>query len=92
MMADEIHVELLVGRRVLTRNGDSLGRIEEVRANDQAEIVEFHVGKQALLERLSILGLLSHKRKGYRVRWDQIDLTDPDRPALTVEEEELARL
>lgn len=88
----EIALHLLVGRMVWTREGDRFGRIEEIRANDQAEVLEFVVGEGGLLERLSILGLFSIAKKGHVVRWDQINLDDVRRPSLTCDRNEIRRL
>ena len=92
MTEREISIELLVGRPVLTRDGTRLGRLQEIRANDQAEITEFLVGQQALLERLSLLGLFRTRKRGYVVRWDQIDLSDLSHPQLTCDVSRLQRL
>ncbi len=91
-MNQEISLDLLVGRPVLTLAGARLGRIQEIVANDQAEITEFHVGKQALLERLSALGLFSRPRSGYIIRWNQLDLSDPTTPRLTCDVSEIQPL
>jgi sporulation protein YlmC with PRC-barrel domain len=92
MIDREISLELLVGRAVLTKDGGRLGRIEEIKANDNAEVTEFLVGKQAFLERLSALGLFYRKKSGYRIRWDQIDLSDPLAPTLTCQVTDLEHL
>lgn len=91
-MNREVHLELLLGTRVLSRDGRPVGRIEEIRAGAHEEIVEFLIGEAALLERLSAVGLFRRKKKGYRVRWDQIDWSDLKRPRLTCPVRELARL
>ncbi len=91
-MSQEIRLELLLGTRVFSREGRSIGRIEEVRAEENAEITEFLVGQRALMERLSAIGLFHWKQKGYRVRWDQLDWSDVKRPRLTCGVEELARM
>ena len=94
----EIRAELLLGRRVHSKYGHAVGRIEEMRAereHDYWVVTEFHVGPNALIERLAIrhFGLtLPGRAHGYRVRWDQLDLSDPDRPRLTCELDELERL
>jgi hypothetical protein len=95
---NEIRAELLLGRRVRSLEGRVVGRIEEMRAqreHDYWVVTEFHIGPDALVERLAVrhLGLaLPGKAHGYRVRWDQIDLDDPDRPRITCPVEELERL
>src|ERR1700754_43226 len=104
MKRQEIHLELLIGKRVFALNGRSIGRLEEVRAELNARgacfVTEFLVGGYAFLERLSawrigrdIMRMLHlPRRNGYRVRWEQLDLSDPHRPRLACEVEELMRL
>jgi sporulation protein YlmC with PRC-barrel domain len=104
MKRQEIHLELLLGKRVFALNGQSIGRLEEVRAELNARghcfVTEFLVGSYAFLERLSafrmgreIMRTLHVRRnEGYRVRWEQLDLSDPRRPRLLCEVDELVRL
>jgi hypothetical protein len=77
--------------------------LEEVCAEPHqgvASVNEFLVGKYAIFERLSaweigraVLGLFgSLLKSGYRIRWDQIDFTDPERPKLTCQVGDLAPL
>jgi hypothetical protein len=89
-MSREVRLELLIGTPVHAQEGGVIGRIEEVRAGDHQEITEFLVGEAALAERLSALGLFSHKKHGYRVRWDQLDWSDLRRPMLTCPVDDLA--
>ena len=100
MAASEIHIELLLGRRVLGLDGEPVGRIEEVcaepRGGDLA-ITEYHVGAYAALERLSassmrLFGFGRQRRRGHRVPWDKLDLSDPEHPRLTCPVAELSRL
>ena len=104
MKQQEIHLELLIGKRVFALNGRSIGRLEEVRAELNARgycfVTEFLIGSYAFLERLAawrmgraLMRTLHLRRKeGYRVRWEQLDLSDPQRPQLLCEVEELAPL
>ena len=103
MKRQEVHLELLIGRRVFALNGRSVGRLEEVRAdlNNRGDcfVSEFLIGTYGMLERLSvwrigraILRTLHLRKEGYRVRWEQLDLTDPSRPQLKCEIDELATL
>jgi hypothetical protein len=92
-----IRLDRLVGREVHTANNRRLGRMEEFRAERRGDtwfISEYVVGTAGLLERLD-LGvrlLLGLKRgRGYVVRWDQLDLTNPERPRLTCSVEDLRR-
>jgi hypothetical protein len=93
--ANELRVEQLLGRRVRDAAGRVVGRLEELRARrsgDTWEVTEFDLGRTALLERLAIrhFGWVPGKGPaGYRARWDQIDLSDPAHPRLTVPVEEL---
>ena len=98
----EARVESLLGERLRDRDGRSLGRIEEFVAEFHGTdlvLVEVHLGRGALLERLGelstllpLFGPLQHRlQQRMRVRWDQLDLTDPDRPRVTVRQDELER-
>jgi hypothetical protein len=102
MPKHEIHVEQLVGRRVIDVNGRSAGRIEEIRAarhDGRVEVREYLLGPAGLFTRLldsvtslpflnalSRLGLMAPR---YRVPWDKIDLEDPTRPRVSCTKEEL---
>lgn len=93
----ELRLERVLGRRVLARNGKAVGRIEEFRAERQADgflVTEYVLGVEGLLERLHVgLRLLLRMSKGGRVaRWDQIDLRDPEHPRLTCSEDELRKV
>ncbi|HEY8188412.1 MAG TPA: hypothetical protein VIF64_20245 [Pyrinomonadaceae bacterium] len=97
MSKQEINLELLLGRRVLSLNGRSIGRVEEVQAElrkGRCFVTEFHVGSYAMLERLAAfsigraaLPLLRARKKhgGYRIAWDQLDFSNPDQPRLNCE-------
>nr|WP_246645644.1 hypothetical protein [Rhizobium redzepovicii] len=77
---------MLVGRAVSSRTGKTIGHIEEVRAERDGPdlvITEFHVGSYAALERMSaspigaeLLDLFRLRRepRGFRIRWNQIEL------------------
>ena len=87
MSLHEIRVEMLLDRRVVDRDGRPVGRVEEIlaeRDRDGWVAREMLVGPLALLRRLALLryyrvvrGRLPGGRGalGYRVTWDQIDLT-----------------
>ena len=104
MSKQEIRVELLLGKRVFAINGRAIGRLEEIRAETergQCYVKEFLVGSYAMFERLSaltlgraILTLLSQSKRGhgYRVPWDKLDLSNPERPRLLCSVDELPRL
>jgi hypothetical protein len=103
MTKREIHVELLLGEKVFALNGRSIGRVEEIRTAKNGGhyfVSEFLVGKYAVLERLSawsigrsLLRIFGAKHEeGYRIRWDQLDLSDPRRPQLLCDVDELLPL
>jgi sporulation protein YlmC with PRC-barrel domain len=103
MARQEIHLELLLGKRVYALNGRAVGRIEDARADmhDGSGFVnEFLIGTYSFFERLSaweigraILGVFgSTIKSGYRVRWDQIDFSNWQRPSLTCEVSDLSPL
>jgi sporulation protein YlmC with PRC-barrel domain len=94
MAARELNVELLLSRRVYALNGRRIGRIEEIRAEKRGRewyVTEYLVGGYALFERLAgwvigraILNTVGMRAsgRGYRVPWNELDLSDPDRPRL----------
>jgi hypothetical protein len=96
-MTTSIRLDRLVGRAVRTANNRRLGRMEEFRAvrrGDAWFIREYVVGTAGLLERLGlgvrlIFGL--KRGGGYVVRWDQLDLSNPERPRLTCSVDDLRR-
>src|SRR5437016_9641842 len=103
MAQQEIHLELLLSKRIVDANAQSAGHIEEVCTEQQGEesIVQEYLGPYALGERLAVwitgmrllrllgVGKTSH---GYRVPWHKMDLSDPDQPRLLCAKEELERL
>lgn len=91
MAAKEIHVEMLLGKRVFGLNGKPVGHLEEIVADlrdGECFVEEFHVGSYAVLERLAALSIgrntlrIFGATKGYRVPWDKLDLSDAERPRL----------
>ena len=100
MAKHEVRVESLLSRRVRALNGQVIGRIEEMRAERRGRetvVVEYLLGPAALLERLSVrlggmllLRLVTGQRTHhYRVRWEQMDLSDAERPRLRCSVREL---
>jgi sporulation protein YlmC with PRC-barrel domain len=101
MAKQEINLELLVGRRVFGLNGRSIGHLEEICAElseGECLVTEYLVGAYAVVERLAALSIgrailrlfgATKKHEGYRVPWDKLDLTDPERPRLLCSVDEL---
>ncbi|MBZ9961485.1 MULTISPECIES: hypothetical protein [unclassified Mesorhizobium] len=97
-----VNLEHLAGRRVLSRQDESIGYIEEIRAEpagDDFVVTEFHVGIYAAFERLSastigtaVLDFFRLRRRDglYRIPWDKLDISDPARPRLLCSTTELS--
>jgi sporulation protein YlmC with PRC-barrel domain len=103
MAESTVNLELLLSRAVTATNGRRIGRLEEIRAEErdgECVVTEYLVGRYAAFERLSawpigrsVLGALGlGRREGYRIRWDQLDISDAAHPRLLCPVEELARL
>jgi hypothetical protein len=94
MKTTELRLEDLLGREVLARDNHRIGRIEEFRAETTAKgcvVTAYVIGVAGLYERLGVAtrSLVGSRRSGRVARWDQIDLSNPDRPRLTCPVEEL---
>ena len=91
----EVRLEDLLGREVYTGNNRRAGRIEEIRAQwdgPSCTVIAFVIGTAGLLERLGLGARMIVGRRsvnGRVARWDQIDLSNPERPRLTCSVEEL---
>jgi sporulation protein YlmC with PRC-barrel domain len=103
MTRQQVHAELLLGEKVFAANGSPIGRLEEIRTEinkGHCFVSEFLVGSYAVLERLAawrigraLLRVFGAKRKeGYRIRWNQMDLSDPRHLKLLCEVDELTPL
>ncbi len=98
LKARELRLDRLLGRRVFGRNNQSIGRIEEFRAEKHGTgcvLTGYVIGRAGLFERLGVgVRLILGRRAGggYLARWDQVDISDPDRPRLTCRVEELQKL
>ena len=90
-----LHLELLLGRAVFDANGKKIGRLEEAVAEKHGGewvVTEFLCGKFGAMERFSIhhlgsalmhmLGATGTTGKPQRIKWDELDLSDPERPRL----------
>ena len=103
MTTQHLHVELLLGEKVFALNGRPIGRLEEIRTEinrGHCFVSEFLVGKYAVFERLAawrigraVLRVLgAGRREGYRIRWNQLDLSDPQHPRLLCDVDDLMPL
>ena len=107
MTVREIRVSELVGRRVRDADGRSVGRVEELiceielRADGRDYVVrELHVGAAGFLEAIAggrlMRSLFRTIGRGsgyirYRVPWQAMDLTDPERPRVRISRGELGK-
>lgn len=90
MSNQELHLELLLGKKIVDALGQPIGHLEEVVAEQQGDewfIKEYLIGTAALLERLSAwtIGLAILRKMGarklsigYRVPWQQLNLDNLD--------------
>jgi hypothetical protein len=100
--ASEANVELLLGRLVHDRDGQSVGRIEELRVTwtpEDCVVDEILLGPYALAERIMTAPLINvlprvlgrAPAEPIRVPWALMDLSDPERPRLRVTRDALDR-
>jgi hypothetical protein len=101
MKRRRFHLELLLGAKVIDREGKFAGHIEEVRAerlDGETVVKDYLLGRGALAQRLSVTGLSTQAISllggrnnvvTHRVPWDKMDLSDPRHPRLTCRAEEM---
>ena len=94
MDGQEVHLEILLGKMVIDQKGKRIGRIAGVRAektNDEWTVHEYLAGSVAGANRslpwkigLLFLRFLGAKKiqPTLRIRWDQLDLSNPAKPRL----------
>lgn len=92
-MTRELNAELLIGRRVYALNGRAIGRLQEIELETRGGrcyVAAYLVGVYGVFERLAasdigrtVLRTLGGNRKGgYRVPWQSLDLSNPQKPRL----------
>jgi hypothetical protein len=93
----ELRVEQLLGRKVFGANQKVIGRLEEIRATRHGSgctVSEYVIGSAGLLERLGLGVRLLLGRQiggGLIADWHQLDVSTPERPALTCAASDLRR-
>jgi hypothetical protein len=97
----DIHVELLLGTKVRDVNDEVVGRIEELRAEQNGHscyVESYMIGASALVERLSAWTLARpikrmlkarHIYSTFEIPWREMDLSDPKRPRLRIARKDL---
>ena len=98
----EAHVEHLLGRHVVDVDGKSVGRVEELRAeivDGETVVTELHVGTVAFFERIAafvtqlpFFEYIPFARSGYKVPWQQFDLSNPRALRVKVRRDELRQI
>jgi hypothetical protein len=89
-------MDLVVGRTVVDRDGESIGRIHELRADvrgDEWTVTHFVIGVGGLLERLGVAVklIVGGSMRPYVVPVDQMDLSDPKQARVRCARSELRR-
>ena len=93
----DVHVEKLVGRLVLDKAGQRVGRLAEIVVRKQGDdfvVTDYIVGPVAWIERFAVNALdLRVRGLGliHRIAWNQMDLSDPDHPRTVCLREDLTR-
>ncbi len=85
MKRREVHLQELLGRPVLDRHGVRVGHLQEVRVTNPRTrhvVTEYLVGPGGWLERMH-MRLRRTRARGYRIGWDQLDISRPERLVLT---------
>lgn len=102
MTIHEAHVERLLGKKVRDREGEVVGRLQEIVAetvDGEVVVLEYHLGAAAMLERVGVFlrqlpyfKILPFPRRFYRVRWDEMDLSEPAKPKIRKPKSALERV
>src|SRR5512141_3136063 len=99
----ELHLYETLGRKVMDANGEYAGRLEELeveRGDESCLVTNYLVQHRGLISRITQWALsnslqkvipISEKSLPYRVPWELMDLSDPERPRITVTKSELRR-
>ena len=80
--ARRLRIGDLIGSKVVTADGETIGKVAEVRATKAAphRVTELVVGAAAWLERLDIGAVFGRgqgeKRKPHRVPWDAVAIVE----------------
>src|SRR5512132_592340 len=86
-MTRRVRLDLAIGRLVHDEHGKRVGRIHDIRAEEEKGallVVEYHLGGAAMLEKW---GMVARRLLGFswkdnliKVPWDRLDISDPERP------------
>jgi hypothetical protein len=93
-MKNEFYLDQLLGRPLVAGNNRPVGRVEEFHCEQDGDvfrIVEVAIGSGGLMERLNVgvKALFGIGSGGKLARWDQIDISNPERPRLICTVDEL---
>lgn len=99
----KLQLRKMLGAKVYDSEGAHIGRLEEIeaeRGDESCAIVSYIVEHRGLLDRISTWALTNSMQKKlsrksssgpYRIGWDQMDLSNPQKPKALVPRELLAR-
>jgi len=102
-MMRRIQLFEILGRRVIDSEGETIGHLEEIEAEQGSEsclIQAYLVEHRKMLDRLSTWALTSSMQKAlsrrsaskpFRIPWHQMDLSDPRHPRTLIPKSELHR-
>jgi sporulation protein YlmC with PRC-barrel domain len=100
----QLELRLILGKRVVDSEGETIGHLEEVeaeRGDEYCTINSYIVEHRGLLDRVSSWALTSSMQSSlarrqssqpYRIGWSQMDLSDPEHPRALVPKELLDRV
>ena len=101
MRTREVHVELLLGKRVHDVDGRVVGRLEEFHVeiiDGDYVVTEFLIGPAAALQRiggfmtqLPFFRFIPMPKREYRISWILMDLSDEHAPRVRARRDELTR-
>ena len=88
MSGRRIRLDDLIGRVIRDASGRAVGRIHDMTVeerNGELVVVDYRIGSEAFLRRIGVnalrlVGLGGGRPR--RLRWDRVDLSDPERPTL----------
>ena len=94
LLSRELRLDRLLGRMVIAPNNRPVGRLEEFRTEKRGSglvVTAYVLGAPGLFERLGLAVrlLVGGRRGGLVASWDQLDISNPERPRLTCPVEEL---
>ena len=95
-----VNAEHIFEHVILDLQGNKVGHVQEMvteSEGDEQVVTEYHTGGFGFFEHLSAVAvgkwvykLFRKHAQGYVIRWDQLDISDPEHPRLTCPRSEIA--